>query len=184
MGMSLFFLNNKVNFMKKNLFAMMFVLMMAGVSAVKAQGDVVDIATNSKDHSMLVTAIKSAGLVDILKGKGPFTIFAPTNSAFGKLPQGTLDVLLKPENKQELSRILTSHVVEGSFDAASIADAIKKGNGSAVLETIGGAKLTATISDGKVKITDEKGGVCFVTTADVKGSNGIIHVIDGVALPK
>jgi uncharacterized surface protein with fasciclin (FAS1) repeats len=178
------FKNNKVNFMKKNLFAVMFVVMMAGVSAVKAQGDVVDIAANSKDHSMLVTAIKSAGLVEILKGKGPFTVFAPTNSAFGKLPQGTLDVLLKPENKQELSKILTCHVVEGSFDAVTISEAIKKGNGTAVLETLGGAKLTATISDGKVKLTDEKGGVSFVTAADVKGTNGIIHVIDAVALPK
>lgn len=170
--------------MKKNLFLMMVICMTAVAYTAKAQGDVVDIAAGSKDHSTLVTALKSAGLVEVLKGKGPFTIFAPTNAAFGKLPQGTVDVLMKPENKQELSKILTSHVVEGNFDAAAIADAIKKGNGSAVLETLSGAKLTATIADGKVKITDEKGGICFVTAADVKGTNGTIHIIDGVALPK
>ena len=141
--------------------------------------DVVDIAAGSEAHSTLVAAVKAAGLVETLKGAGPFTVFAPVNDAFGKLP-----FLLKPENKATLVKILTYHVVAGNLDANAVVAAIKAGKGNAVLTTVSGNMLTATIENGKVKLTDEKGGVAFVTVTDLKGSNGIIHVIDTVVLPK
>lgn len=146
--------------------------------------DVVDIAISSEDHTTLVAAVKAADLVATLKSKGPFTVFAPTNAAFEKLPAGTVDNLLKPENKALLVKILTYHVVAGNLDAASVLEAIKTGNGKAVLATVSGGTLTATLEEGKVKLTDESGNSVFVIATDLKGSNGVIHVIDGVVLPK
>lgn len=153
-------------------------------TAIAQDKDIVDIAAGSKAHSTLVAAVKAAGLVETLKSAGPFTVFAPVNEAFGKLPAGTVDFLLKPENKATLTKILTYHVVAGNLDAKAVASAIKTGNGKAVLTTVSGNMITATIEDGKVKLTDEKGGAAFVTVTDLKGSNGIIHVIDTVVLPK
>ncbi|MBK8142557.1 MAG: fasciclin domain-containing protein [Chitinophagaceae bacterium] len=153
-------------------------------AAYAQEKDVVDIAAGSEAHSTLVAAVKAAGLVETLKGAGPFTVFAPVNDAFGKLPAGTVDFLLKPENKATLVKILTYHVVAGNLDANAVVAAIKAGKGNAVLTTVSGNMLTATIENGKVKLTDEKGGVAFVTVTDLKGSNGIIHVIDTVVLPK
>ena len=138
----------------------------------------------SSDHSTLVAAVKAADLVNTLKGKGPFTVFAPTNAAFAKLPAGTVDGLLKPENEATLSKILTYHVVAGNLDAAAVVAAIKAGSGKAVVTTVSGGKLTASLDGGKVKLTDENGGVSYVTAADLKGSNGVIHVIDTVLMPK
>ena len=146
--------------------------------------DVVDIAIGSADHTTLVAAVKAADLVGTLKGKGPFTVFAPTNAAFDKLPAGTVATLLKSENKATLSKILTYHVVSGNLDAASVIAAVKAGKGKAVVTTVSGGKLTVTLDKGKVKLTDEKGGSAYVTAADLKGSNGVVHVIDGVIMPK
>ena len=154
------------------------------ITAFSQGKDIVDIAIGSKDHTTLVTAVKAADLVTTLKSAGPFTLFAPTNSAFDKLPEGTVANLLKPENKAQLAKILTYHVVSGSLDAAAVLDAIKKGNGKVVLTTVSGGKLTASLDMGKVKLTDESGKSAFVTVADLKGTNGVIHVIDGVLLPK
>ncbi len=163
------------------------VLLIALVSSITAfsQGkDVVDIAISSPDHTTLVAAVKAADLVTTLKSAGPFTVFAPTNDAFDKLPEGTVANLLKPENKAQLAKILTYHVVSGNLDAAAVVDAIKKGDGKVVLTTVSGGKLTASLDMGKVKLTDESGKSAFVTAADLKGTNGVIHVIDGVVLPK
>ncbi len=146
--------------------------------------DIIDNAVNSKDHTTLVAAVKAAGLVDTLKGPGPFTVFAPTNMAFAALPAGTVDTLLKPENKAMLTGILTYHVVAGKMDAASLTKAIKDGGGKAMLKTVAGGNLTAMASGGGVTITDEKGGSAKVTIADVYQSNGVIHVVDKVLLPK
>lgn len=146
--------------------------------------DIIDNAVNSKDHTTLVAAVKAAGLVETLKGKGPFTVFAPTNAAFDKLPSGTVQTLLKPENKATLTGILTYHVVAGRLSKASIAKAIKAGNGKAELKTVQGGTLTITMNGDKVKLTDEKGGSAYVTIADVFQKNGVIHVIDGVVQPK
>lgn len=165
----------------------LFVILFAAVisqSAFSQKKDVVDIAISSPDHTTLVTAIKAADLVTTLKGKGPFTVFAPTNEAFNKLPEGTVASLLKPENKAKLTKILTYHVVSGNLDAAAVVAAIKGGKGKVVLTTVSGGKLTATMSMGKVKITDESGNSAYVTATDLKGSNGVVHVIDGVLLPK
>jgi len=146
--------------------------------------DVVDVAIGSADHTTLVAAVKAADLVGTLKGKGPFTVFAPINAAFDKLPAGTVETLLKPENKATLAKILTYHVVSGNLDAAAVVAAIKAGNGKVEVTTVSGGKLTVTLDGSKVKITDEKGGSAFVTAADLKGSNGVVHVIDSVLLPK
>ena len=146
--------------------------------------NIVENAINSKDHTTLVAAVKAADLVATLKGNGPFTVFAPTNAAFDKLPAGTVDGLLKPENKAQLAKILTYHVVSGNLDAAAVVAAIKSGNGKAVLTTVSGGKLTGTMDNGKVKLTDESGKSAFVTASDLKGTNGVVHVIDGVLLPK
>lgn len=154
------------------------------LTALAQTKDVVDIAMGSADHSTLVAAVKAADLVGTLKGKGPFTVFAPTNAAFDKLPAGTVASLLKPENKSQLSKVLTYHVVSGNLDAAAVVAAIKAGNGKAVVTTVSGGKLTVTLDKDKVKLTDESGNSSFVTTADLKGSNGVIHVIDSVVLPK
>lgn len=165
----------------------LFVMLVAVVSSMSAfsQGkDVVDIAIGSADHTTLVAAVKAADLVNTLKSAGPFTVFAPTNAAFDKLPAGTVDNLLKPENKVQLTKILTYHVVSGKIDAAAVVAAIKGGNGKAVLTTVSGGKLTASMDMGKVKLTDESGNSAFVTAADLTGTNGVVHVIDGVVLPK
>jgi uncharacterized surface protein with fasciclin (FAS1) repeats len=153
-------------------------------SAFAQKKDIVDIAIGSEAHTTLVAAVKAADLVTTLKSDGPFTVFAPVNDAFGKLPAGTVDYLLKAENKATLAKILTYHVVAGNLDAATVLAAIKKGNGSVSLTTVSGGILKASIDNGKVKLTDEKGGVAYVTVADLKGSNGVIHVIDTVVLPE
>lgn len=166
--------------------SLIFVLL-AGFSATFTFGqakDIVDIAAGSKDHTTLVAAIGAADLVATLKTAGPFTVFAPTNAAFAKLPAGTVETLLKSENKATLAGILTYHVVSGNIDAAAVIAAIKAGNGQAVLTTVNGGKLTGSLDNGKVKLTDENGNSAFVTAADLKGTNGVIHVIDGVVTPK
>jgi uncharacterized surface protein with fasciclin (FAS1) repeats len=145
---------------------------------------VVQNAIASKDHTTLVAAIKAAALVETLSGMGPFTVFAPTNKAFEKLPAGTLEMLLKPENKAKLSSILTYHVVAGYLDSKAIVAAIKKGNGSATLTTVQGGKLVGTLLGKNVILTDEKGNRAKVTTVDILSSNGVIHVIDAVAMHK
>ena len=165
----------------------LFVILIAIVTSTSAfsqKKDVVDIAIGSADHTTLVAAVKAADLVATLKGAGPFTVFAPTNEAFAKLPEGTVESLLKPENKAQLTKILTYHVVAGNIDAAGVMAAIKSGKGKAVLTTLSGGKLTASVDKGKVKLTDESGNSVFVTATDLKGTNGIVHVIDGVLLPK
>ncbi len=156
---------------------------MVGGAAMYANKDIVDNAVNSKDHTTLVAAVKAAGLVDTLKSPGPFTVFAPTNEAFAALPAGTVDTLLKPENKATLIKVLTYHVVAGKMDAATLMAAIKAGGGKAQLKTVAGGSLWASMSGGHVMITDEKGDVATVTIADVIQSNGVIHVIDKVMLP-
>lgn len=159
-------------------------VLISSLSAFSQGKDVVDIAIGSADHTTLVAAVKAADLVTTLKSAGPFTVFAPTNAAFNKLPAGTVENLLKPENKATLAKILTYHVVSGNFDAAAVVDAITKGNGKVVLTTVSGGKLTASLDMGKVKLTDESGNSAFVAVADLKGTNGVVHVIDGVVLPK
>ena len=154
-----------------------------GGAPMSMQKDIVDNAVNSTDHTTLVAAVKAAGLVDTLKGAGPFTVFAPTNAAFGKLPAGTVDTLLKPENKQMLTQVLTYHVVAGKVDAAALAKMIKAGNGKATLKTVAGGTLTAAMQGKNVVLTDAKGGTAMVTIADVYQSNGVIHVVDSTLLP-
>jgi uncharacterized surface protein with fasciclin (FAS1) repeats len=147
--------------------------------------DIVDNAVNSKEHTTLVAAVKAAGLVETLKSKGPFTVFAPTNEAFGKLPAGTVDGLLKPESKGTLTSVLTYHVVPGRLDSEAIAKAIKAGNGTAELKTVSGGKLWAMMNGPKnVILKDEKGNIANISTYDVYQSNGVIHVIDAVVMPK
>ncbi len=146
--------------------------------------DIIDNAVNSKDHTTLVAAVKAAGLVETLKGSGPFTVFAPTNDAFAALPAGTVDTLLKPENKAMLTGILTYHVVAGKMDAAALSKAIADGKGKAMIKTVAGGTLTAMKSGTGIMVTDEKGGSAKVTIADVYQSNGVIHVVDKVLLPK
>lgn len=157
---------------------------MVGGAAMYPSKDIIENAMNSKDHTTLVAAVKAAGLVDTLKGKGLFTVFAPTNEAFAKLPAGTVDSLLKPENKAMLTKVLTYHVVAGKMDAMMLMAEAKKHDGKAKLKTVSGGELTAWVKDGKVGITDEKGGTAWVTIADVNQSNGVIHVIDTVLMPK
>jgi len=146
--------------------------------------NIIENAVNSKDHTTLVAAVKAAGLVETLQGKGPFTVFAPTNAAFANLPKGTVETLLKPENIKLLQTILTYHVVAGKMSAADIMAAIKKGNGKATLKTVSGGTLTAWMKGNDVYITDENGKSAQVTIADVNQSNGVIHVIDAVVTPK
>ena len=156
---------------------------MVGGAAMYKTKDIVDNAVNSKDHTTLVAAVKAADLVATLKSKGPFTVFAPTNEAFDALPAGTVDTLLKPENKTLLQKILTYHVIAGNFDSKAIAKAIKKGNGTASFTTVAGGKLTAKMDGSTLVLIDEKGGMSKVTIADVKQSNGVIHVVDTVLMP-
>jgi uncharacterized surface protein with fasciclin (FAS1) repeats len=149
---------------------------MVGGAAMFPSKNIVQNAVNSKDHTTLVAAVKAAGLVETLEGKGPFTVFAPTNSAFGKLPAGTVDSLVKPENKATLTKILTYHVVPGKLEASSLTDGKK-------LKTAEGEELTVKHQDGKVWIVDAKGGTSMVTIANVNQSNGVIHVVDTVLMP-
>lgn len=145
--------------------------------------NIVENAVNSKDHTTLVAAVKAAGLVETLQGKGPFTVFAPTNAAFDMLPAGTVDALVKPENKAKLTGILTYHVVAGKLDSKELEKWMKKGNGTAELTTVAGGKIWVMKKDGKWWVKDEKGGVAQITIADVYQSNGVIHVIDHVLMP-
>jgi uncharacterized surface protein with fasciclin (FAS1) repeats len=154
-----------------------------GGAAMSPAKTIVENAMNSPIHTTLVAAVKAAGLVDTLNGPGPFTVFAPTNEAFDKLPAGTVDTLVKPENKATLTKILTYHVVPGRVSSKQLMQMIKKGNGKAMLKTVQGEQLTATASDGHIMLTDAKGGMATVTTADVFQSNGVIHVIDTVLMP-
>lgn len=156
---------------------------MVGGAAMYKNKDIVDNAVNSKDHTTLVAAVKAAGLVETLKSKGPFTVFAPVNSAFDALPEGTVATLLKPENKAALTGVLTYHVIAGNFDAKAIMKAIKKGKGKATFKTVAGGELTAMMDGKTLVLKDEKGGMSKVTIANVRQSNGIIHVVDSVLLP-
>ena len=155
-----------------------------GGAPMYASKDIVSNAVNSKAHTTLVAAVKAAGLVSTLQSPGPFTVFAPTNQAFDMLPEGTVNTLLKPENKATLTNVLTYHVVAGKYDAADIIKLVKAGNGSAIIKTVSGGNLIISINGEKVVIKDEKGGEAYVTIADVNQSNGVIHVIDHVLLPK
>lgn len=146
--------------------------------------NIIENAVNSKDHTTLVAAVKAAGLVETLSGPGPFTVFAPTNMAFDKLPKGTVDMLVKPENKAMLTGILTYHVVSGNMSAADLMKAIKDGGGKAMLKTVAGGELTAMQKGKKIVLTDAKGNKAMVTIADVFQSNGVIHVVDTVLMPK
>ena len=156
-----------------------------GGKAMMQSKDIIDNAVNSADHTTLVAAVKAAGLVETLKGPGPFTVFAPTNAAFNALPAGTVDSLLKPENKATLTKVLTYHVVAGKLDYDAIAAAIDSGDGKAVVKTVAGGSLTASFNGPhNIILTDEKGNVAHVTTYDVFQSNGVIHVVDRVLMPK
>lgn len=179
----------------RSVFALAAILVM-GLTAVVAQQnplvggaamfptkDIIDNAVNSADHTTLVAAVKAAGLVDTLKGPGPFTVFAPTNEAFGKLPAGTVDMLLKPENKATLTKVLTYHVVAGRWSSMDIQKAIKAGHGKAELKAVSGGSLWAMWQGGRIVLKDEKGGMSTVTIADVFQSNGVIHVVDTVLMP-
>ena len=157
---------------------------MVGGAAMYPTKNIIENAVNSKDHTTLVAAVKAADLVETLQSKGPFTVFAPTNAAFDKLPKGTVETLLKPENKKMLQTILTYHVVAGKMNSSDIAKAIKMGKGKATLKTVSGRTLTAWMKGKNLYITDENGKSAKVTIADVNQSNGVIHVIDAVVLPK
>ena len=161
-----------------------FAQIVVGGSPMPASKDIIDSAVSSKEHTTFVAAVKAAGLVDTLKSAGPFTVFAPTNAAFAALPAGTLDILLKPENKGMLTSILTYHVVPGKVDAAALTKMIMDGKGSTTFKTVAGGMLTAKSVGGRLMITDEKGGSSTVTITDVYQSNGVIHVVDKVLLPK
>ncbi len=161
-----------------------FAQVMVGGAPMLPSKDIIDNAVNSKDHTTLVAAVKAAGLVDTLKSPGPFTVFAPVNAAFAALPAGTVDTLLKPENKAMLTGVLTYHVVPGKIDAKALSQMVMDGKGMAALKTVAGGTLTAKSSGGKLTLTDEKGGTATVTIADVMQSNGVIHVVDKVLLPQ
>jgi uncharacterized surface protein with fasciclin (FAS1) repeats len=156
---------------------------MVGGAAMYPSKNIIQNAVNSKDHTTLVAAVKAAGLVDTLEGKGPFTVFAPTNEAFGKLPEGTVGTLVKPENKAALTKILTYHVVAGKMSGADLKKAVAAGNGKAELKTVEGEPLTVEDKGGKLELVDAKGDKSMITIADVDQSNGVIHVVDTVLMP-
>ena len=157
---------------------------MVGGAAMYPTKNIIENAVNSKDHTTLVAAVKAAGLVETLSGPGPFTVFAPTNEAFNALPAGTVETLVKPENKATLTKILTYHVVAGKMTAADLMKAIKAGGGKATLTTVSGGTLTAMMKGAKtIELKDEKGGIATVTIADVMQSNGVIHVVNKVLMP-
>ena len=157
---------------------------MVGGAAMYPSKNIVQNAVNSKDHTTLVAAVKAAGLVKTLESKGPFTVFAPTNEAFAKLPAGTVDTLLKPENKKKLTSVLTYHVVPGRITAKELMEKVKAGGGKAELKTVEGEPLTVVMKDGKLWVMDAKGDTAGITIANVMQSNGVIHVIDTVILPE
>ena len=157
---------------------------MVGGAAMYPSKDIVTNAVNSKDHTTLVAAVKAAGLVETLQSAGPFTVFAPTNAAFALLPAGTVDNLLMAENKSTLAGILTYHVIAGKFNAKDVMKLIKDNNGKATVKTVAGGNLYLTMKGKRLAVTDEKGGVAYVTIKDVNQSNGVIHVVDHVLLPK
>jgi len=187
--------------MRKVMFSLMLVAIFAGLQTIDVSAqmmsknpmvggaemfrtkNIVENAVNSKDHTTLVAAVKAAGLVKVLQSKGPFTVFAPVNSAFAALPAGTVETLLRPENKAMLTKVLTYHVVAGNMDSHTIWKAIKKGKGKAVFKTVAGNRLIATMSGRTLVLTDEKGRMSKVTIKDVRQSNGVIHVVDTVLLP-
>src|SRR6195952_3840916 len=156
---------------------------MVGGAAMYPTKNIVENAVNSKDHTTLVAAVKAAGLVETLESAGPFTVFAPTNEAFEKLPKGTVETLVKPENKATLTKILTYHVVAGRMSAADIMAKVKEGNGKAEMKTVEGGTLTAMVKGKKIYLVDEKGGQSWITIADVFQSNGVIHVVNTVLMP-
>jgi uncharacterized surface protein with fasciclin (FAS1) repeats len=156
---------------------------MVGGAPMYPSKNIIQNAVNSKDHTTLVAAVKAAGLVETLEGKGPFTVFAPTNDAFAKLPAGTVDTLLKPENKGTLTQVLTYHVVPGRITASDLMEMIKKGGGKAMLKTVEGEELTFEMKDGAIWVWDAKGDSAKITVKNVMQSNGVIHVIDTVLLP-
>jgi len=156
---------------------------MVGGAAMYPQKNIVQNAVNSKDHTTLVAAVKAGGLVPTLEGKGPFTVFAPTNAAFAKLPAGTVNTLVEPQNKAMLDKILTYHVVAGKYTEADLLDMINQGGGKATLTTVEGEPLTVTSNDGHIVLTDAKGGMSMVTIPDVMQSNGVIQVVDTVLMP-
>lgn len=158
-------------------------LIPASASAGGAKGNLVAAAMQSQDHETLVAAVKAAGLVDTLAGRGPFTVFAPTDAAFAKLPAGTVDTLLKPANRDQLRSVLTYHVVPGEVSSAQLVEAIREGGGQTMLKTVQGGTLTASLAGGSVVITDAAGGSARVTKVDLVQSNGVIHVTDAVSLP-
>jgi uncharacterized surface protein with fasciclin (FAS1) repeats len=178
----------------KNLFAMLFAVLlfngnaqtvMVGGEAMYPKKDIVDNAVNSKAHTTLVAAVKAAGLVETLKGKGPFTVFAPVNDAFENLPAGTVETLLKPENKAQLVKVLTYHVVSGNYNYDALAKLIKAGNGTGTLTTVSGGKLTVMMNGmHNIMLKDDNGNTANISSYDVNQSNGVIHVIDTVLLPK
>jgi len=155
-----------------------------GGAAMYPSKNIIENSVNSKDHTTLVAAVKAAGLVETLQSAGPFTVFAPTNEAFDKLPKGTVETLVKPENKTTLTNILTYHVVSGKLDSKALSEMIKKENGKAALTTVNGQKLMVSMKGNKVVLTDAKGGMSMVTIKDVYQSNGVIHVVDTVVMPK
>ena len=156
---------------------------MVGGAAMYPSKNIIQNAVNSKDHTTLVAAVKAAGLVDTLSGPGPFTVFAPTNAAFGKLPAGTVDTLVKPESKATLTKILTYHVVPGRLSAADLSAKVKAGGGKTMLKTAAGESLTVSSKNGALWLTDAKGGMSKITIANVNQSNGVIHVVDTVLMP-
>jgi uncharacterized surface protein with fasciclin (FAS1) repeats len=164
--------------------ALSLVMVPASAVAGKPKGNIVAAAIASPDHQTLVAAVKATGLVDTLAGKGPFTVFAPTDSAFAKLPAGTVDTLLKPENRDQLRQVLTYHVVAGKVTAGDLVNKIQANGGQAILATVQGGALTARLSNGKVALTDASGGTATVVAADLVQSNGVIHVTDAVSLPR
>jgi uncharacterized surface protein with fasciclin (FAS1) repeats len=170
--------------MKFKFLSLTFLTLSMMFTALQAQKTLVDIAAGSKEHTTLVAAVTAASLVETLQGKGPFTVFAPVNAAFTKLPEGTVATLLKAENKATLTKVLTYHVVAGNLDAAAVVKAITEGGGKVDVTTVSGGKLSVSLKDGKVILTDENGGVATVLVTDLKADNGVIHVIDSVVLPK
>jgi uncharacterized surface protein with fasciclin (FAS1) repeats len=165
-------------------FLVLALIAVVSFTQTNAQKTVVDIAVGSSAHTTLVAAVKAGGLVETLQSAGPFTVFAPTNDAFAKLPAGVVQSLLKPEAKATLVKVLTYHVIAGNFEAAAVVKAIEAGKGSVQLKTVSGGTITASIKDGKVLLTDENGGTATVVATDLKSGNGVVHVIDSVVLPK
>lgn len=177
-------MGNAVTMAGNNTGKMMDKTVMVGGAPMYPTKNIIENAVNSKDHTTLVAAVKAAGLVDTLSGKGPFTVFAPTNKAFAKLPKGTVETLLKPENKKKLVKILTYHVVGANALSAAVKKMVKDDGGMHVVPTVSGGKLNARVKNGTIYLSDENGGTAKVTIADVRQSNGVIHVIDKVLLPK